>query len=476
LERDVTGDLSVRLLRALDTINSSVADQVIAEWTTRVLNDLSMPCLDWLATSFSTRLAEQHRERICKSLDGILERDAITEDAASRYHRFLSELSVAALAEAPFQEHLDRLFSYLGSQYANSNNYLTLVFPVVPPILKHAKSATAGSFLDTLFTRVESSSPTLLSWLHGEMVAHWPDPSPELAPYDPNRLFSGAVETARQNANNQLVIGLLQSLEDMLGRGVVGAERSAEFLEIAMTVWPHFPEEVVQTLNNLPIHPSPSQAAKLAGGVDLESPGRSNLLREAWLVIAQRMSVDERIETAKGLLSEPLQGPPDEPDRSLRLWFDAQESGVGEILRSLLSNRELNDEQIKRVWLQSERRADTLGRAFFSDVLPPLMVWSEGVETSRSIFSLRDTISRLLKSEDERFQFGFALLNSLPNAPTLEVKNDLARWLHNIGARGVLGQINDVTGITHDDVEILERYFGKIPEIRGWKSRHKLDS
>jgi hypothetical protein len=265
-------------------------------------------------------------------------------------------------------------------------------------------------------------------------------------------------------------------MADMLRRDVVGTGRSAEATEIAVATWPHFPEEVVQMLPALAASPSPSQTAELAGGVDLGSPERSELLRDAWRHISHQMPVDQRVTVATELLSEPPQGLPDEPDLGLRLWIDVQESDTRQVLRSLLIDAELNDEQTKRTWLQAERRAEALGGLFFTDVIPILVAWADGTETSRSIFDTRGTITGLFRSEDDRFDLGTTLLKALPDAPSLEAKNNLAQWIHELESRGVLGLLDSITALNNDDIDMIERHFGKLPEIRKWRSQHKPDS
>ena len=328
---------------------------ILEEWIPRLLNDLPVECVRFLATEYP-QLAEP-RKRHMLTVIRVAVDTPIDGDQGGRYAEFIQHLPEESWGEEQMQGHLNALLPQL-AQRAEHTSHLERVFQPVVPLLKHGAQEVVGNTLDQLFTDAKQH-PRAYSMLHGWMVGHWPTASEQTGTYNPEQLLRDGEEFARTHpvhATEQL----LRSLADMVDRGVVSGDLEGYVTKAALSVWTASPEQAVGTIEKRRPKVAPGQAANLVDPIDWSDDNYEDQLGRAWLaILSAGLSAEDRLQTTRLLLNKGLQGPVDEePDRALRVWLDVQSETYEELLPSVLFAPETTDPQRRRLWQDLTARSE----------------------------------------------------------------------------------------------------------------------
>lgn len=383
--------------------------------------------------------------------------NSITEEKGHNYQRLMSQLSEEAIKSGAIQTHLQNIFSQTERLF-NNTNYLHIVFPIFPRLIKYGPPSQAGSMLHGLFANTRNN-PTLFGWLHEQMAQYWPMHQAELSPYNPQQLFNDARAFAAQYPNNETSYGIVYSMREMVQRGIVSEENISHVIETACILWPYHQLYSLNTLLAFRQAPIPSRISELMDQINIQEKEEIGKLKKAWSHIAGILNAEQRSSTTKFILGKTPKGNTQEPDLCLYIWFDVQNENKADLLKNFLIDIDLNDEQRKRVWLIISNTSHELGSDFFLSILPEVFKLQEIPETARTIFETKEAINKLFSSKEEQHDLGAMLLRCFISVASQEYKNKFAAWIKDLKVGAVFRNIGKYKELTEEDLAILKSYF-----------------
>jgi hypothetical protein len=126
---EATSQLAVKLMEyCYSRLDMTAALQ---HWGQSLLSTLPKACRTWLAASYDRLLTEGHRQYVVSQLDVMHTQDDISEEQENFHSEFIFGLTEQALADSQIKTYTAKLFLQIAQRYANPNNYLYRVFPVV---------------------------------------------------------------------------------------------------------------------------------------------------------------------------------------------------------------------------------------------------------------------------------------------------------------------------------------------------------
>lgn len=458
------GSFAVRLLELLIEKDKSEADKVIDDWTGRLITGLADDSIAWLAREFVS-LNSSQQNQIATSLEPVHARTKIPEQQSQDFATFIRNLPEDGVTSTVVQGLLGRLYPYVQAQHGNPNEYLHRVFPPLPRILRLGPAAEVGNMLHTLFANARTDLTTY-AWLHTQMRSSWPQDA--TGPYDLSQIFSSLIQSVRDNPSDENAPDLLASAAAMVSDGLAGSE--TEIVEIACRIWPHFEAQSLSVLESCQEIPTTADIRILMDAVDFENEQSRTNLERAWSHFAPKLAAEQIIETAKLILSKQPKGYADEPDAGFRIWLDVQKAQKPAVLRSLITDESVSDSQRKRVWLQIDRVASELGKAFLLAELPKIFALGDSVDTVNGIFESKEIFNSLFTTASDKYDLAVRLLDSFLASSSVDAKNKLAQWLRNIDQATVLKDLKTRQGVSDEEVSILLEHF---PSSRVLKQLHE---
>ena len=283
---DATSDLSIRLLELLNSIDQALSEEVIDDWTTRILGDLPVECIDWVGRHFGNRLSSEQRKQVCLNIHKLTATNNISEDEGMRHARLIRSMNSEALRTSEMQSHLDQLLPFLARQYSNQNAYLHRVFGVLPSLLQHCRPSVVGRSLQQLFMGARNNI-SLVGWLHAHMVGKWLKPSAEYDSYNPETLFDHACTVLKQHPNGEHAHDILKSAKSMLDSHIISKEKTQNLIDAAWELWPHNQQASLDALLGCDYAPATQDIANLLDSVNPENMEGYNNLHAAWKHMAR---------------------------------------------------------------------------------------------------------------------------------------------------------------------------------------------
>ena len=457
-----TAALSCDIVKELQRANMTDAQSVFDDWAKRILGDLPIDCIKLLASVFPT-LEGSTQKNVVAQLNPVISTDNIDEATGQKYEAFVSQIPDNGWGTSTLKNHLDSLLPQIAARHNNPNKYLTRIFPTIAKVLHHASPSPLGQALHNLFAQAKGQ-PNHYAWLHSWMATRWPKPSTELSPYDPVKIFNDAHNFAisQPNATSK---GLLRSLRKMLERELVPSNLRTAVIESACATWSKNPESAIETFEDDYGDLTPGQAADLLDCLDWTNEENQALLSRAWAAVAQSQSTEALHQTTNKILEKGLSGPKSEPDRGLRFWLDALDVKIHDILKSSITQPQINDTHRNRLWQQATHRIEALGSAFFVEVIPRIAVLSSIEETANSMFDDYDRVSAVLGSSDNRTELSQRLMENFHEVATNTVKSHIASWCKRLSGEASLQQLTPET-LTDADLSILKNCFGRTSVLR----------
>lgn len=455
---------AIRLMDMLVDLDRHSAHNVISKWTDTIFSDLDSECVSWLATGFSDKLSDEERSTAMAAITAISQDAGITEAAANAYQGFIGNLPLKAVQSAEFKGYLQQLLPFVQNQYG-SIEYLKSVFPVLPRIIDSCPETELGNMLHVLFTNSQNIID-VFGWLHSQMAGCWPKQSPETGSYDPLTIFNGAHAVLIMYPQHSFAPSILSSIVDLAKREIVDLGQRAAAAQAACLVWPSYPDESLKSLEILEFAPAPSETTNLSSGIDLENENQVDNLAKIWQLISSLFTPEQNIESVRLILADSPKGKAQEPDLCLRLWLHSI-PGYESVIRGLLIDTTLSDDQRKRLWLQAIRETNHMGQDFFLQILPIVLQMPDSEATSTSILDSEQQISALFaESTEERRELGLVLLRALVATPSQTITNRIATWLHKLKVPGVLKELKGMDGVNETDIEALRSVFGNSGYMR----------
>jgi DNA polymerase III delta prime subunit len=424
-----TAEDAVQLLTIVGDVDGEAVEGVIEEWSTKLPDNLPMPCIQWLAGNLD-KLTPDQQKAIIASLDKATNPNQDQEDEWKGYRKFIESLSSESLKVIGLESHANNLFANLTSSNIASawRDFRAGVFPIVPNLIKVATPSSVASMLINYFSNI-NGLPDVLGRSHRIMAGHWPEPT-GTDDYNPRSIFDRARQRAENNPSEDYAADILFSLTSMAQNDLLDDSRVQQTMQLALTLWEYHRKESQETLLSLKTRKSPEFLVTLLSPIDLNDEDDVGMLLSIWKPEAALLQEQGCLEVTKQLLSEEPHSASGEVDRGLRLWLDQIDvEQIGNILEALLKDSALTDEQRNRVWLQVERRLSILGTEYIYRVLPDALAFSDHTRTARSVLDAKGTMSQLFSGTVSRNALAQTLLSSLVSSTSVEVKNRIAEWL-----------------------------------------------
>jgi hypothetical protein len=450
------------LLTALGNQFEQLTKDVVSSWTGRFMVDLPEPCIEWLAVNTESHLSGQQRRQVVSRLSPVSQTDNVTEEQGRQFDFYIRHLSEPAFATAEIKNFIEQIISFITPRHANPNNYLRRVFPPIPLVLMHASPSVVGAMLQQLFTNAKGD-PDVFGWLHSCMADYWPEPTPELAPYSPEVVYSDARGILTSNPTRPEMSGPLRSLTQLVLKGLISKEYSKEIADLACKMWRRHRAQATETLSKLGVAPSAIAISEMCDGFDPKDDDSTASLKNTWSGIGLKLNYSERVDTARQLLSRSPISSADTPDSLLHLWVKSKSDEAAKLLEDLLVNDGLNDEQRRRVLLEIERQ-DLLSADFGERVIPALSGRNDCPQAFSLLMEFEVKITPTHK--DKKYALGQKLVESFRLTSSVESKNQLAAWLQRLETEGVLSEFGQYGEVSEEELSILDSHFGKSSKWR----------
>tara|TARA_R110002049_G_scaffold168316_1_gene334888 strand:+ start:1617 stop:5702 length:4086 start_codon:yes stop_codon:yes gene_type:complete len=467
-QEDETSGFSCDILKELVQKQGEDSQSVIDNWIGRLLGDLPISCVKEMARIFSS-LEQTAQSKVVAQLKPVISNDNIDEITANRYEAFVENLTDETWEHDLLKSHLDNLTTQVGERHANPNGYLHRIFPIIVKYLNHASPVTLGPALHKLFSQ-SKGQPKLHVWLHSYMVGRWPASSEELRPYDPMQIFNDGREIVLSQPQAASK-GILRSLRDLVTRELVPSEMRSGVIEAACAIWSVDPTKAVDIMETEFGDLSSIQAADLVDAIDWQNEEQQNMLLKIWCSLSASQSAEDRLDTTTRILEKGLKGTEGEPDRGLRIWFDAQAEDLEKTLTDTITQPELNDTHRCRVWSYSVSNK-SVSPQFFVDVVPKIVQMASVEETANQIFTEYEYLYAVLESIDNRSQLANSLMQAYLNASTKTIKSNIAEWCRKLSGEASLGAI-DGKDLDDEDMTILESKFGRTSALKKLEKERK---
>jgi PAS domain S-box-containing protein len=231
-----------------------------------------------------------------------------------------------------------------------------------------------------------------------------------------------------------------RALEETIIKNEKDYERSYKALEEGLLSNSGRYDELVEGVRSFAV-PSIKLTVDLMDNIGTEYVGAINRLLRLWSFMVNPLPESQKISITKYILINPPRELSNEPDIILRLWVDAQNEEKAVLLRTVVLDQELSDEQRKRVWIQIDRVSYELGSEFFIEVMPRIFSIKDQAQTIDTIFASEDMLTSLFLSNENIESLGALLLDSYHSALSENDKNRLVDWMMRVGADKALEQL-----------------------------------
>jgi hypothetical protein len=429
-----TAGYACSIADTLVAVSSEYLTGAMNTWISGISANLPISCVEWVARHFSSTLTDEQRGQLVQTLNGVIAKDKVSEKESECYLAVMKHMEPESLKKDPLSGHLSTLCTHVKNRHNNPRDYLYRVFPVIPIVGRFCPAGDFGAMLHELFNN-SKATPPLCGWLHGQMIGHWPKKDSSLHPYDPQQIFNGTVAMISANASAQDMGEALGSAWVMLEENLVEKDREPELARSACALWPHNRSSAHDVFKKLSAPPSPAHVAFLANGVNTDIDGDLADLGRAWSIFAQ-----EDIGFLTEVFAEILKLDVKSADASqsyASTWIELCSARAGEVLNSVLCRNDVTDEQVKRVWAQTMKIRETLSLQWFVEMIP-VIIRDDWPHATAYVLDQRSNLSEKLQSKDDRHELGSALLETLLASNSKTNINQIASWIYEIDAEGVL--------------------------------------
>ncbi|MDQ0090127.1 hypothetical protein J2T12_003541 [Paenibacillus anaericanus] len=453
---EMTGKYAVLLVAILYEVNQTKTQEILKEWSNSILVDLTPECIKWLGQNYSDKVLKETKSTLLGHIDQVHNRgtNEVTKKEASQYKIFIDSINNESVDSELLNQHLQQVFSRISQNYNNQNSYLYIILPVVINKLNQVPKGVAGSVMYSLFSNTRGQT-TLYGWLHSIFANYWPKQEPEYSNYNPQGIFNEAKAFIDNYSSTDWCHGCLISMRQMIKRGVVGEEAIHSLMESSGKLWNSHRGAAVKTILDFDQLPDPLILCNLSDSLSLEN--KEDLVK-VWTHAVNRAQESYLIEMSKKILEKQPVNWETEADVSLTLWISAQ-TDLSQLLYKLMSDSSLNTEQRRRIWAQIKKSYKILGSEFFLNHLKEIITDFKDNEGVRDIINSKSLINVLFPSIREKNLLSVILLGSFYTVDSLELKNRLAEWIHEIGGASILSKSKDLAVPTDDDLEILKQHF-----------------
>jgi KAP-like P-loop domain-containing protein len=459
---EVNVDTSIAILEILQNANNASAEPIFLDWSNRLLSNLPVPCVEFVASNVST-LSDEALENMRTQLSSVVTATDFDNDRRDSYKAFMENLPTEDRSNSLILQHLREIWPVVASHNANQNSYLYKVFPVLTSFINYTPKDVVGGALHTLFTKAVGHT-SHYSYIHSWMTNKWPSADAETGPYNPDTIFSQALQFSLDHPGETRV-GLLRSIASMVEKGLVDASRANDVKSAACSVWAVSPEESVRTLTGDYSDLSVEQTTNLTSRFDWGSEENIDRLGEVYEAICAATPSESKVESTKQILSNGPSGPPERPDCALDMWIESLGSELETVLESTILSSDIVDDNRARLWSQISKHDATKTPEFLLQLLPKLLVIPESESTAKSVLGNVTQLKDMMRTSDYHAALARDLMANFSSYPTKTVKSAVARASKELSGEASISHL-DANEISATDLEILQSVFSDSRALR----------
>lgn len=444
-----TSEFAARGFVLLEAHSTSARDEVLDHLVAKSFGSLAWPSRELVASRVGD-LTPKQATSLLAELDQLISSDNPEQEACDDYVRFVEATAKDAWAGKPLSQHLERLFARLEAMFQNQNEYLRKLLPAGRALLHAAPSGRAGTFLKNI-TEQSAGVPKAYVVLHDVLGGEWPVADEQIGSYGPDQVVERAVQFMEQKPAFAGVDAVLESIIDLVSRGVANKNCKPKVGQAAVATWPHTTKTIVRHADELAEMLSPSDIGKLLTGAQPSESESGDL--EQVLGAAEKVLDDEQVnEVMRQILSENPVELHGAPDGAVSLWMDGVGDRLAGMLKALLADASLNDAQKERLYRGALARKNMLGLEFFQWALPSVLE-NQGMQRLRSAaIESRTEVASLANTAEGKDQLVSCVIPVLPKLGGDELANML-RLVRELGGKGALERATDVLD-SMDDIEL----------------------
>ncbi|MCB0068374.1 MAG: hypothetical protein KDD77_14520, partial [Caldilineaceae bacterium] len=430
-------------------------DTLIDHIVSMSLAELPWATLEYAASRLDT-LTEKQSSALASQMNTLVDTDSVDAEAAKNYQNLVFAIPSSHWSTGPLQAHAKKLRARLLALF-NQPEYLSTYFPAARDLLSHAPNGEGAAFLKQLFEQA-AGAPPAYPILHREMVGFWPEEDEQTGQYGPTNIAQRSIQFIRENPAVEGTGHVLESVVDLVDSGLAESSVRPDVSNVVAVLWPHAPGFIVACLEKIAGYISPSDVKTLVLG-NQPKEAKVGDLQAVLSAVADANDEGRCTAIAKEILASAPKQIDDEPDGALSLWCSSLSSKETGVLKALIHDDGLNDDQRERVLRYAITHSDALGLEFFTESLPATLAKPEEPKSVSAIVAKMDDIARLASSRDQKNALVSSLIPSMPDLPR-EALSVIARVVHRAGGKGALERSSEILEkLDTDQLQIVSEEF-----------------
>lgn len=463
-------DDAVALYEGVILRDDALVSDVSSQWISMFGDTLTASCSAALYRSFF-RLPEAVKAKISAYFDSGFTTSIPPEKFNELYTLAAQEIPASCWSSDELKTHLNQALARLHIKVSSDVTTLESLLPGLSKVYHYADPATVGSSLHNTFSYA-SSYPAQCNVLHQYFAGTWPTSEAVLSGYNPQVIFDAAAQLVRQYPA-EAKHGLLHSLESILSTGLIGAENEATLSEVACIIWHNHPAEAESFLARTNVALSVDQLAKLPDVIHWSEAPEVEWLKNAWSNAAKNQSPPERLAATLQIVAKGVIGAGELPDQGLTLWTQSLGAGAYEMLKQSVLSAEVSDQGRRRLWRQLlSLRSEQQSPQELIILATQILVLPSASEAAHAVSEDLKQLCSQITDQDIRYRSAIALLNSLPQCPSMVIKANLAQLAFQLGSQAVLRDVI-AANLSQQDFEVIADKFGKSRELSKLQDRFR---
>lgn len=458
---------AIAILNKINNRPNHLLDTLIAEWLEIIFSELPILYVSWVAGKTVQFLNENQFNKLYSVLSKVLDGPNITEDAQKRMYAFMKGIPVEQLKSPKIIKIAGKLFEKLIENAQNQNNYIISILPVADLLLDALSDKQIAQLLDTLVTSA-ADNPQYLGFVHAVLKERWVLPSDEYQNYDLGAYVGSALSILSQHPGEINAPDIIDSMINI--KNVSGEDQkiNKDILEAITYIWPHHSSQAVRHIKESNLIYPPAFLAGLGNNTNINDLNQTQALRTAYSQQASIPNNKRKKETLTSIINTVKKGNGSNEDIVLDAWCDALVDDAIELVMDVLTNEELNIDQVARLWRQIVKRKEQLKYTFFVDSGPKLLSIENFDGFAAEYFNLLQSVYTK-SSSDEQKKIERAHGNGFKEAASLSIKNRIVSWAQKNSGVNVFNVLKNEK-LHPNDKEILLRAFPKSSKIKKLKT------
>lgn len=353
-------------------------------------------------------LTEENAGMLKSRLDQVVNESEPDKNNVTVYRTVIKNLPESLWQNENWSAHLSHALTRFNQMHSQPI-FIERILPALVPKLSYAKAGSPAAMMSQLFAN-SAGHPEAYAVVHGTFKGHWPPTNTQIGDYRPDEVAQRAIQFIRDNANNPKIGTVFASLMDMFSKSLLGDDVLRPISEIVPLVWRSAPRAVLENKSVVSEVIEP-----VAVSAFLIGPQPADVSREEFLDLLTSISTvydpSLRTETLTAILGAQPVELFDQPDGGVHIWLSAIGGNANAVFSKLLSSEALNDEQRRRLIVQTPIQfwmKDGLA------ILGALISANGSPKSQREVISILSAIGKEAVTEEQKAEIAEVLIRSLP--------------------------------------------------------------